>query len=197
VAFLIEKIEGREKCKSASELTSRLFAVKLMPGVQVLGGMYPCLQPSDSVGFRSNVAKYMEALRATVTRPALAAPMSKVRAAHSSKASHAASTSSKAKSSKNSQSGFSKPTPCTSPDDSPHPVAWWWSAIVVRKSLLEECSGDRCVPSYCSRGNIHKVSILCARHSFEKLLLALSTHALFVQIPPGNRDVLASFARPD
>ncbi|KAJ7080835.1 hypothetical protein B0H15DRAFT_856433 [Mycena belliarum] len=36
-------------------------------------------------------------------------------------------------------------------------VAWWWKDIVVRKSLLEECSGER----------------------FERLLLALSTHALF------------------
>ncbi|KAF8517890.1 hypothetical protein BU17DRAFT_49190, partial [Hysterangium stoloniferum] len=43
-------------------------------------------------------------------------------------------------------------------------VAWWWSAIVVRKSLLEECFGDK----------------------FERMLLALSTHALFVQIQTNN-----------
>ncbi|KAJ7483478.1 hypothetical protein FB451DRAFT_1555437 [Mycena latifolia] len=36
-------------------------------------------------------------------------------------------------------------------------AAWWWKDVVVRKSLLEECAGER----------------------FERLLLALSTHALF------------------
>ncbi|KAJ7648234.1 hypothetical protein DFH06DRAFT_1095677 [Mycena polygramma] len=35
-------------------------------------------------------------------------------------------------------------------------VAWWWKDVVVRKSLLEECAGER----------------------FERLVLALSTHAL-------------------
>ncbi|KAJ6621536.1 hypothetical protein B0H10DRAFT_2017709 [Mycena sp. CBHHK59/15] len=35
-------------------------------------------------------------------------------------------------------------------------LAWWWKDVVVRKSLLEECSGER----------------------FERILLALSTHAL-------------------
>ncbi|KAJ7773613.1 hypothetical protein DFH07DRAFT_801257 [Mycena maculata] len=39
---------------------------------------------------------------------------------------------------------------------SPLAVAWWWKDVVVRKSLLEECAGER----------------------FERLLLALSTHAL-------------------
>ncbi|KAJ6467993.1 hypothetical protein C8R47DRAFT_810656 [Mycena vitilis] len=35
-------------------------------------------------------------------------------------------------------------------------VAWWWKEVVVRKSLLEECAGER----------------------FERLVLALSTHTL-------------------
>ncbi|KAJ7619989.1 hypothetical protein DFH06DRAFT_949532, partial [Mycena polygramma] len=35
-------------------------------------------------------------------------------------------------------------------------VAWWWKDVVVRKSLLEECAGEQ----------------------FERLVLALSTHAL-------------------
>ncbi|KAJ7147703.1 hypothetical protein C8R43DRAFT_1010465 [Mycena crocata] len=35
-------------------------------------------------------------------------------------------------------------------------VAWWWRDVVVRKSLVEECAGER----------------------FERMLLALSTHAL-------------------
>ncbi|KAL6306225.1 hypothetical protein BKA93DRAFT_824384 [Sparassis latifolia] len=38
--------------------------------------------------------------------------------------------------------------------------AWWWKDVVVRKSLLEECAGER----------------------FERLLLALSTHALFKKL---------------
>ncbi|TFK39587.1 hypothetical protein BDQ12DRAFT_665401 [Crucibulum laeve] len=35
-------------------------------------------------------------------------------------------------------------------------IAWWWKDVVVRKSLLEECSGDK----------------------FERLILSVSTHAL-------------------
>ncbi|KAF8524210.1 hypothetical protein JB92DRAFT_2881529 [Gautieria morchelliformis] len=131
VAFLIEKIEGKEKRKS------------------ILGGTYPCLQPSDTVAFRVNVTKYLEALRTTVTRPSLQGPTSQ-RRIPAGKAS-----------SPNSQLGSTGKSPCPSPQENSSPVAWWWSAIVVRKSLLEECSGDR----------------------FEKLLLALSTHALFVQVP--------------
>ncbi|TBU37828.1 hypothetical protein BD309DRAFT_875654 [Dichomitus squalens] len=34
--------------------------------------------------------------------------------------------------------------------------AWWWKDVVVRKSILDECSGDR----------------------FERLILALSSHAI-------------------
>ncbi|KAH8103899.1 hypothetical protein BXZ70DRAFT_670531 [Cristinia sonorae] len=48
----------------------------------------------------------------------------------------------------------------------PMPVAWWWRDVVVRKSLLEECSGDR----------------------FERLLLALSTHALLSSTPSRRSD---------
>ncbi|EGN95154.1 hypothetical protein SERLA73DRAFT_162709 [Serpula lacrymans var. lacrymans S7.3] len=43
--------------------------------------------------------------------------------------------------------------------------AWWWKDVVVRKSLLEECSGER----------------------FERLLLSLSTHALFKSYPSSFR----------
>ncbi|KAH9967442.1 hypothetical protein BC827DRAFT_1174206 [Russula dissimulans] len=37
------------------------------------------------------------------------------------------------------------------------PDPWWWKDVVVRKSLLEECTGNR----------------------FERMIIALSTHALF------------------
>ncbi|TFK90846.1 hypothetical protein K466DRAFT_484041 [Polyporus arcularius HHB13444] len=43
-----------------------------------------------------------------------------------------------------------KPTP------SDEASAWWWKDVVVRKSILDECSGDR----------------------FERLILALSSHAI-------------------
>ncbi|PCH44503.1 hypothetical protein WOLCODRAFT_76672 [Wolfiporia cocos MD-104 SS10] len=51
-----------------------------------------------------------------------------------------------------------------------HGVAWWWKDVVVRRSLLEECSGER----------------------FERLILALSTHALLKIISnPGSPSTLA------
>ncbi|KAI0796119.1 hypothetical protein C8Q75DRAFT_362241 [Abortiporus biennis] len=50
-------------------------------------------------------------------------------------------------------------------------VAWWWKEVTVRKSLLEECAGDR----------------------FEKLLLALSMHALLASLPKEfTSDVIAT-----
>lgn len=39
----------------------------------------------------------------------------------------------------------------------PTPDPWWWKDVVVRRSLLEECTGNR----------------------FERMIVALSTHALF------------------
>lgn len=34
-------------------------------------------------------------------------------------------------------------------------VAWWWKDVVVRKSLLEECSGDRLVVGIPNALTIH------------------------------------------
>ncbi|KAI0700153.1 hypothetical protein C8T65DRAFT_709754 [Cerioporus squamosus] len=42
------------------------------------------------------------------------------------------------------------------PAHSDEASAWWWKDVVVRKSILDECSGDR----------------------FERLILALSSHAV-------------------
>ncbi|KDQ51080.1 hypothetical protein JAAARDRAFT_41556 [Jaapia argillacea MUCL 33604] len=54
-------------------------------------------------------------------------------------------------------------------------IAWWWKDVIVRKSLLEECSGDR----------------------FERLALALSTHAVWKAaaaspVDEGNSQTLLS-----
>jgi hypothetical protein len=75
---------------------------------------YPCSQPSDSVAFRAVLAKYLEALRNQAIRPETLPKLQ--------------STSSKGKS----------PAPgITTPDP------WWWKDVVVRRSLLEECTGNR------------------------------------------------------
>ncbi len=56
--------------------------------------------------------------------------------------------------------------------------AWWWKDVVVRKSILDECSGDRCaihLPAFlisCSTLTV----IVPPR--FERLILALSSHAI-------------------
>ncbi|KIM88355.1 hypothetical protein PILCRDRAFT_814255 [Piloderma croceum F 1598] len=87
---------------------------------------YPCLTPPDSIAFRTSLAKYLETLR------------------HNS--SYLKIGSSSMIASRNRRKGI----------DPEFVQAWWWKDIVVRKTLLEECAGER----------------------FERLLLALSTHAL-------------------
>ncbi|KAF7345583.1 hypothetical protein MVEN_01577000 [Mycena venus] len=87
---------------------------------------YPCLQPADTAAFRSSLAKYLENLRHT-------------------------SIPQKEPSSKSRPNGKT-----ISPVAGARSVAWWWKDVVVRKSLLEECAGER----------------------FERLVLALSTQAL-------------------
>ncbi|KZT07535.1 uncharacterized protein LAESUDRAFT_758541 [Laetiporus sulphureus 93-53] len=88
--------------------------------------MYPCLKPSDTTAFRISLSKYLEALRHTSIHPN-----------HPTHEDKAAREADKTR------------TQIAS-------AAWWWRDVVVRKSLLEECSGAR----------------------FERLILALSTHAL-------------------
>ena len=53
--------------------------------------------------------------------------------------------------------------------------AWWWKDVLVRKSLLEECAGERLSPA-----NPYAVTRLLTygNDRFERLLLALSTHTL-------------------
>ncbi|EPT03072.1 hypothetical protein FOMPIDRAFT_97971 [Fomitopsis schrenkii] len=94
---------------------------------------YPCIQPSDTTAFRVSLSKYLETLRHSSIYPSHGEDKQRIQ----------------------------DPTrgPATKNSDVPQPqaAAWWWQDVVVRKSLLEECSGER----------------------FERLLLAVSTHALF------------------
>ncbi|KAJ7239605.1 hypothetical protein B0H12DRAFT_1326620 [Mycena haematopus] len=89
--------------------------------------IYPCLQPGDSTAFRTCLAKFLQDLRHSSVFPA-------------------------------GPSGhYGQPNVKTVPPLAEvKAVAWWWKDVVVRKSLLEECAGEK----------------------FERLVLALSTHAL-------------------
>ncbi|OBZ66398.1 hypothetical protein A0H81_13563 [Grifola frondosa] len=92
---------------------------------------YPCLQPSDTTAFRISLSKYLEALRHSIV--------------------HSSSTGDKAESTR--PNGKQPPAASAA-------IAWWWKDVVVRKSLLEECCGDR----------------------FERLILALSTFAVLTHV---------------
>ncbi|KAH9479899.1 hypothetical protein JR316_0008495 [Psilocybe cubensis] len=87
---------------------------------------YPCTQPSESLAFRTSLSKYLEILR------------------HQSIFTPSARSGMKAGPSANSVA-IAEPS-----------NAFWWKEVVVRKSLLEECFGEK----------------------FERLILSLSTHAL-------------------
>ncbi|KAI9464815.1 hypothetical protein F5148DRAFT_1150114 [Russula earlei] len=103
----------------------------------------PRLQsPSDSVAFRTVFAKYLEGLRNHVVRPET---LSKFQSASSK--------------------GKKSPASGTTPDP------WWWKDVVVRRSLLDECTGNR----------------------FERMIIALSTHALFANTSE-SLNVIASDA---
>lgn len=81
--------------------------------------MYPCLQPSDTTTFRISLAKYLETLRHDSIQSArLCNPGSR------------------------SDSTVKEQFKTTGA------AAWWWKDVVVRKSLLEECTGDRSVLAY-------------------------------------------------
>ncbi|KAI0369772.1 hypothetical protein BV20DRAFT_945532 [Pilatotrama ljubarskyi] len=88
---------------------------------------YPCLQPSDTTAFRIALARYIEAIRNSIVHT-----------------SHVSEKSSELR---------GKQPASPAPDETP---AWWWKDIVVRKSILDECCGER----------------------FERLILALSSHAV-------------------
>ena len=66
---------------------------------------YPCVQPSESVAYRTSLAKYLDNLRHHPT------------------------------SSSNTQILKGKGSD----------MAWWWKDVTIRKSLLEECVGEKYV----------------------------------------------------
>jgi len=112
--FLVGKIE-KPRLKSVSSFPLSKDPRAFVQNLFQLFPTYPCSQPSDSVAFRAVLAKYLEGLRNHVVRPET---LSKFQTT---------SSSSKSKS----------PGPGTTPDP------WWWKDVVVRKSLLEECTGIR------------------------------------------------------
>ena len=79
--------------------------------------MYPCLQPSETVAFRTSLSKYLETLRHQSLYPSLKTPLG--------------ASGGKAKAKESITEAESLAT------------AWWWRDVVVRKSLLEECSGEK------------------------------------------------------
>ncbi|TFK51950.1 hypothetical protein OE88DRAFT_1679525 [Heliocybe sulcata] len=92
--------------------------------------VYPCLKPTDATAFRASLTKYLETIR------------------------HKAISTNSDGSNARSSAKDTKHKPADG--DHETKLAWWWRDIMVRKSLLEECSGDK----------------------FERVVLALSTHAL-------------------
>ncbi|KAF9034113.1 hypothetical protein BJ165DRAFT_1534308 [Panaeolus papilionaceus] len=117
----------RERTKTMEDISYFLVGrlERMKDGPKALFPTYPCSRPSDTVAFRTSLAKYLEQLR------------------HGSLYNSASAKSSNLKQTNR------KPAPIGVP-------AVWWKEVVIRKSLLEECSGER----------------------FERLILALSTHTL-------------------
>ncbi|KAH9004552.1 hypothetical protein EDB86DRAFT_2883979 [Lactarius hatsudake] len=113
------KLRGlRDRIKTMEDLCYFLVGrIESKPRLRSLFPTYPCSQPSDSVAFRAVLAKYLESLRNQAIRPETL-PKSQ-------------STSSKGKS----------PAPGVTPDP------WWWKDVLVRRSLLEECTGNRLLPT--------------------------------------------------
>jgi hypothetical protein len=77
---------------------------------------YPCLAPADTTAFRTSLAKYLETLRHSAIYP----KHGSVNASSSIR-----------------NKGKDKETTSEAIE------AWWWKDVVVRKSLLEECAGER------------------------------------------------------
>ncbi|KAF5356346.1 hypothetical protein D9756_004409 [Leucocoprinus leucothites] len=119
------------------------FLVSLLEsGARNILPTHPCSRPSDSLAFRTSLSKFLETLR------------------H-----HALFLSSKKMTTNPST------TPKT-PEKVDQRTSWWWKDVVVRKSLLEECAGER----------------------FECLLVAFSTHVLLHKTRPYTQDQLSTLS---
>ncbi|KXN88049.1 hypothetical protein AN958_07781 [Leucoagaricus sp. SymC.cos] len=109
--------------------------------------MYPCSQPSDNLAFRTSLFKYLEALR------------------------HRALFSSSGKK-PSTNSGYAQKNQQQVDSGMVQRSAWWWKDVMVRKSLLEECAGER----------------------FESLLVAFSAHVLLHKSRAYSQDQIYNFA---
>lgn len=117
----------RERIKSLED-TFYFLVGRLHGNGRTILPSYPCLQPSDTIAFRTSLAKYLESLRHQSLYPAPKEP-----------------------------NGLGVKSNQKQKTIKRKDFAWWWKDVVVRKSLLEECSGEK----------------------FERLLLSVSTHVLF------------------
>ena len=114
--FLVGKVEGRkESTKAVSLETPDVLKNIIERRVQILP-TYPCLAPQDTTAFRASLAKYLETLR------------------HNSIYSKSVSGSVRAPSRDKGKAEEVTPKIVE---------AWWWKDVIVRKSLLEECAGER------------------------------------------------------
>lgn len=143
--------------------------------------MFPTKQPSDVVSYRNALIRYLDSLRLNALKPnnkkpiplknampsSSRAPSSTRSASTTLSSRQAPSSSSAARNTSTSKPRAASHSTTTQPSKSSDPkkpttlesqsFGWWWKDVPVRKSLLEECTGPK----------------------FERLLLALSIHALF------------------
>lgn len=158
--------------------------------------MYPTKQPSEVIAFRNAVIKYLETIRANALKAKSKSMISKSSAASasakkpaplkgaapSSRTASVASTRSASTALSSRQPSSRSPSVQSKPRAVSHTVSsqpiksvdtkkpgtssssivdecpgWWWKDVLIRKSLFEECTGQK----------------------FERVLLALSIHALF------------------
>ncbi|KAF7964598.1 hypothetical protein HWV62_5089, partial [Athelia sp. TMB] len=123
----------RERTKSMEDVT--FFLVGRIEGrgqAKSILPTHPCASPGETTAFRTSLTKYLEGLRHDTLYPK-SAPLARI------------NTKGKA--------------PEVGVEDD-FVQAWWWKDVLVRKSLLEECAGER----------------------FERMLLSFSTHALLKYI---------------
>ncbi|KAI0761809.1 hypothetical protein BD413DRAFT_236006 [Trametes elegans] len=130
---LFDSSRGMRERNKAMEDISYFLVGKIEHGkdrAKAILPTYPCLQPSDTTAFKIALAKYIEAIRNSVV--------------HTTRANTG---------DKQLDQQGKHPGP---PGQDDAPAAWWWKDVVVRKSILDECCGER----------------------FERLILALSSHAV-------------------
>ncbi|KAF9480368.1 hypothetical protein BDN70DRAFT_619803 [Pholiota conissans] len=137
----------RDRAKTMEDVAYFLVGRLEGKGLKTILATYPCNQPSESLAFRTSLTKYLENLRHHCIYPT------------SSRSAASSTTISKTK------------APSEASENSDY--AWWWKDVIVRKSLLEECAGDK----------------------FERLLLSLSTHTLMRSSQALGQDMMSGLLR--